>query len=106
MTCLKAENPVVFIDSGIGGLPYLDDFRIKMPGENLVYFADTENFPYGTKSEYKLKRILTEITGKIIQKFDPKLIVLSCNTASVKNRTLSIVSKLSFITLPLLRHPP
>ena len=35
-----ADDPIVFIDSGVGGLPYLKMARIYMPGENFVYVAD------------------------------------------------------------------
>ncbi len=83
MTCLKADRPVVFFDSGIGGLPYLDDFRRKAPEENLVYFADTANFPYGIKTERKINKILFDAINRIIIRYDPKLIVIACNTASV-----------------------
>ena len=78
-----ADDPIVFIDSGVGGLPYLEKARIYMPGENLVYVADNKNFPYGEKSAGQLKSIILMLIRKIVDKISPKLIVIACNTASV-----------------------
>lgn len=77
------NNPIVFFDSGIGGLPYLIHLRDRLPNENYVYVADTKNFPYGEKSEKELKEIIINIITQIIASFKPKVIVVACNTASV-----------------------
>lgn len=78
-----ADNPIVFIDSGVGGLPYLESARKFMPDENLVYVADNKNFPYGEKDTGQLKNIILKLIQKIVDKISPKLIVIACNTASV-----------------------
>ena len=83
MTSSAIDNPVIFFDSGIGGLPYLELFRNKAPGENVIFFADSENFPYGVKSEKQIRSFLYDSIFRIIDKFNPKLIVIACNTASV-----------------------
>ena len=77
------ENPIVFYDSGVGGLPYLESARKYLPGENFVYIADNENFPYGEKAASQLKNIILKLIRNIIDKISPKLIVIACNTASV-----------------------
>ncbi|MDA3939583.1 MAG: glutamate racemase [Spirochaetia bacterium] len=78
-----ADNSIVFIDSGVGGLPYLKMTRECMSKENLVYVADNKNFPYGEKSTQEIKEIIINLIQEIITKIDPKLIVIACNTASV-----------------------
>ncbi len=78
-----ADNPIVFIDSGVGGLPYLERAREYMPNENFVYVADNKNFPYGEKEARQLKDIILELIQNIVVKLSPKLIVIACNTASV-----------------------
>ena len=78
-----ADDPIVFIDSGVGGLPYLKMARIYMPGENFVYVADNKNFPYGEKNANMLKDIILELIQTIVDKISPKLVVIACNTASV-----------------------
>ena len=44
-----AEAPVAFLDSGVGGLPYLSWVKERRPGEEYVYLADRARFPYGGK---------------------------------------------------------
>ena len=78
-----AYNPIVFIDSGVGGLPYLETTKKLMPAEQFVYVADTANFPYGEKTADELTKIILLLISNIVTKIDPKLIVIACNTASV-----------------------
>ncbi len=85
-----SDNPIVFIDSGVGGLPYLEMARNYLPEENYTYVADTGNFPYGEKDATALQIIILELITDIVNRISPKLIVVACNTASV-------------VALPLLR---
>ena len=73
----------VFLDSGTGGIPYMNFLREKCPSASCVYVADTKNFPYGQKSSEQIIEAVISICNKIIQKFDPKVIVIACNTMSV-----------------------
>ena len=75
--------PLVFIDSGIGGLPYLKWVRERVPNENFVYIADRKNFPYGPKSAGEVFAAVKECVDKALAVYNPKLFVLACNTASV-----------------------
>ncbi len=78
-----ADKPVLFLDSGIGGLNYAAAAREKMPSERFIYVADNSFFPYGEKpSELVVHRVL-ELTGHCISLFQPKAAVIACNTASV-----------------------
>ncbi len=77
------DKPVVFYDSGVGGLPYLAWVRGRLPGASFVYVADTVNFPLGEKPIEEVKRRVVETIERIIGLFDPVLIVIACNTASV-----------------------
>ena len=77
------NRPVLFIDSGIGGLPYCSDFIKHNPQEEVCYLADQKNFPYGQCTKEELSSILTALTEKLLKKIDPKIAVLACNTASV-----------------------
>ncbi|MBI9105517.1 MAG: glutamate racemase [Spirochaetales bacterium] len=75
--------PIVFIDSGIGGLPYLEWIKKRLPEESFVYVADNENFPYGMKTKDTLKKIMYSLIKRITDKYNPKAVVIACNTASV-----------------------
>jgi len=77
------NRPVLFIDSGLGGIPYCREFSKRNPNEQIFYIADRENFPYGPRGKEELITILTELTEKLLKTVNPKIIVLACNTASV-----------------------
>ncbi len=75
--------PIVFFDSGIGGIPYLDFTRNLLPEETFVYFADRANFPYGEKTPELVRKLVADAMRRLIRATDPKIIVIACNTASV-----------------------
>jgi glutamate racemase len=77
------KRPVLFLDSGIGGIPYCRHFRLRNPGENLVYVADRAFFPYGKRDRDELVTILRALVGKMVSLTDPKIVVVACNTATV-----------------------
>lgn len=77
------KSPIAFFDSGIGGLPYLVHLREQLPSEDYIYLADSKNFPYGNRDISDLKEIITSTVQRIINHFQPKCIVIACNTASV-----------------------
>jgi len=77
------NKPVLFLDSGIGGILYCSDFLKKNPYEEICYIADRKHFPYGQRGKEELISILLSLTEKILKEIDPKIIVLACNTATV-----------------------
>ena len=81
----------VFIDSGIGGIPYMTTLIKRAPSASCLYVADTANFPYGEKSHEEVVECVTALVDKIISKFDPSVIVVACNTMSVN--ALDILSQ-------------
>lgn len=76
-------QPIAFIDSGVGGLPYLEWVKNARPEESYVYVADTKNFPYGEKKSDSLKKTVEKLVYRLVEKHNPKLLVIACNTASV-----------------------
>ena len=84
MPSLAIKNqPIAFLDSGVGGIPYLVTLRKKLPQENYLYLADRKNFPYGDKSPQGVIDAVLESADILLSKHNPKMIVLACNTASV-----------------------
>jgi len=77
------EGPIVFLDSGIGGLSYLLHAKKSLPDEHFIYVADQKNFPYGEKSYDHVLKLVPAIMRKIVRLFNPKAIVIACNTAAV-----------------------
>lgn len=68
-------------DSGIGGLTVVRELRRRLPGEDIIYFGDTARVPYGIKSSETVTRFARE-NCDFLARFDPKMIVVACNTAS------------------------
>ena len=73
----------VFIDSGVGGIPYMTALLKKQPSANCVYVADSANFPYGEKSHEEVVECVAALVKKICDKLEPAVIVIACNTMSV-----------------------
>jgi glutamate racemase len=75
-------RPIAIFDSGIGGLPYLEPARASLPSESFVYLADRADFPYGTKAREEVRDIVLRLVSRLVEAYDPKAIVIACNTAS------------------------
>lgn len=75
------DSPIVVLDSGLGGLTVVKALRRMLPWEDLVYFGDTARVPYGTKSGATITSFVKQIIA-YLQPFDPKHVVIACNTAS------------------------
>ncbi len=74
---------VLFIDSGIGGLPYVQAFRGAAPEASIIYLADRGHFPYGEKTNDQLVDILVKLVGIAKRRWSLSFVVIACNTASV-----------------------
>ena len=74
---------VLFLDSGIGGIPYFRHFRERNPDQNVAYLADRLHFPYGKRDRDELGAILVSLVERIARAIDPAIIVLACNSASI-----------------------
>ncbi len=70
-----------FLDSGIGGLSVLREALTLMPNEDYIYYGDTENTPYGTKTKDEVKRLTFNAAG-FLARHGIKALVVACNTAT------------------------
>ncbi len=78
---IAADRPIAVFDSGIGGLTVVHALRQRLPEESIIYLGDTARVPYGTKSHATIERYTVQ-AGTILQRLNPKLMVVACNTAS------------------------
>lgn len=76
------ERPIGLFDSGFGGLTVARAVIDLLPWENLVYLGDTGRYPYGPRSLEQVRGFSAQITRKLIDEHDVKLIVVACNTAA------------------------
>ena len=74
--------PILFFDSGVGGLSVLGPTRALLRHAPIVYAADSAGFPYGTKSEAELAARIPALLRRLVDRFEPRLVVIACNTAS------------------------
>ena len=75
------DRPIGVFDSGLGGLTVVQELLTVMPAENIVYLGDSARVPYGIKSIRTVRRFALEDMAFLLR-FDPKMIVVACNTAS------------------------
>jgi glutamate racemase len=74
-------RPVGMFDSGVGGLSVLEHFRRIAPAERVIYFADTDYFPYGPRPAPEVRKRSFAIVRRLLDS-DVKMVVVACNTAS------------------------
>lgn len=68
-------------DSGIGGLSVYRAIRQILPAQPVIYFADQQHVPYGSRPLEEVRHFSEAITHFLIQ-HGAALIVVACNTAS------------------------
>jgi glutamate racemase len=78
----RSDQPLLILDSGVGGLSVLREIRALLPNAPIVYAADNGGYPYGTKSTAEIEARVPALLGRLAERYDPALIVIACNTAS------------------------
>jgi glutamate racemase len=78
---MNAANPIGVFDSGVGGLSVLHEIRRVLPGENLLYVADSAHAPYGDNSQQFIEGRAIAISEFLVSR-RAKAIVVACNTAT------------------------
>ena len=76
-----SSRPIGVFDSGLGGLTVVRALSKVLPAEDIIYLGDSARVPYGIKSLETIRRFAME-DASFLSGFDPKLIVVACNTAS------------------------
>lgn len=72
-----------FFDSGLGGLTIMKAVSSQLPQYDYAYYGDTENLPYGDKTEEEIYR-LTLVGINHLFAADCALVIIACNTASAE----------------------
>lgn len=78
VTC---DQPIGFMDSGLGGLSVLKETMKILPKENYIYYGDSMHAPYGTKTLEEV-RALTMYNVEFLLELNVKAVVIACNTAT------------------------
>lgn len=75
------HRPIGVLDSGVGGISVLRELVALMPNENYIFYGDSYNAPYGTKSLEEVQRLTCEAAEYLVNR-DVKALVVACNTAT------------------------
>jgi glutamate racemase len=79
---MNRDAPILFFDSGVGGLSVVAPARALLPTAPFIYAADSAGFPYGTKTEAEIAARVPALLGRLVERYRPRLVVIACNTAS------------------------
>ena len=99
---MQADAPILFFDSGVGGLSVLEPTLKLLPNAPIVYCADSAGFPYGKKSDAELASRIPALLGRLVERHHPRLAVIACNTAS----TIALDHVRSALDLPVVGTVP
>jgi glutamate racemase len=99
---MDANSPLLFFDSGVGGLSVLEPTRALLPNAPIVYVADNAGYPYGKRSEKEIASRVPALLGRLVERFRPRLAVIACNTAS----TIALDHVRSALDLPVVGTVP
>jgi len=73
---------IVIYDSGVGALSIYREVKAQLSAHEFICVSDNLAFPYGTKSESVLSERVMAVMHAIVDRYDPDLAVVACNTAS------------------------
>jgi glutamate racemase len=78
---IDSTAPIAVFDSGVGGLTVARALLSLLPGERLLYYADTAHVPYGPRPPEEIRGFALDITAFLIGQ-GAKAVVMGCNTSS------------------------
>ena len=87
---------IAVFDSGLGSLSVIKPIQKQIKCD-IIYFADSKNFPYGKKSIKEIKNITLQTISELQNLFTPELIIVGSNTLSL---TLDSHTKNTLLILP------
>jgi glutamate racemase len=94
--------PLLFFDSGIGGLSVLKAVQAALPNAPIVYAADYAAMPYGDKSEAEIAARVPALLGRLVERYKPRLVTIACNTAC----TIALAHVRAALDLPIVGTVP
>ena len=81
------SRPIGVFDTGIGGLTVVKELQKILPGEDIVYFGDSANCPYGNKPAEEIRFLSKKILHHL-EKCSVKAIAIACNGISTQAELL------------------
>jgi len=78
----RKEDYIAVFDSGVGGISVLRQLRKLMPDENYIYYGDSANAPYCSRTTEEVRTLTLAAAEKLIASYPVKALVIACNTAT------------------------
>ena len=78
---MSCNAPIGMFDSGVGGISVLREAVRLLPNERFLFFGDTKNAPYGTKTREEVLALSRAVVETLLKR-GCKAIVIACNTAT------------------------
>ena len=72
-------DPIGMFDSGVGGISVLREAVRMLPRERFIFYGDTKNAPYGTKTPEQVRALARHVVETLVEQ-GAKAIVIACNT--------------------------
>ena len=73
---------IAVFDSGVGGISVLRHLVQLLPGERFLYFGDSANAPYGSRTTEAVRKLTLAAVRKLTTEYPIKALVIACNTAT------------------------
>lgn len=78
---VNQNAPIGLFDSGLGGLSIYLHLQKQLPNERFIYYADSQNLPYGDKTHEQISTFTEQAVAWLVAQ-GVKMIVIACNSAS------------------------
>ena len=86
-------------DSGVGGLTALAELRRLLPHTDMIYLADREHAPYGTKSEEDILALSESCIERLVGAGAEKILIACCTASTLHSR---LADRSRRITTPII----
>ena len=78
----QVHDYIAVFDSGVGGISVLRHLLRYLPGERFLYFGDSANAPYGSRSTEEVRQLTLAAAEFLTREYPIKALVIACNTAT------------------------
>ena len=78
----QKQDFIAVFDSGVGGISVLRHLVRVMPGERFLYFGDSANAPYGSRTTEEVRQLTLDAAAFLTEQYPLKALVIACNTAT------------------------
>ncbi len=78
---MDKKSSIGVFDTGIGGFSVVKELQHLLPAENIIYFGDSANMPYGNKTRDEILHLTRQILAYMATR-DVKAVAVACNTIS------------------------